>query len=155
MLFLADILNLELFWIVLWVGILIFALVIELATEQLVSIWFSGASLISFILALCNVKWWIQIIVFIICSGLLVAFSRTFINKVLQKDIPTNSDSLIGQEILVISPITKNQLGEGKVRDITWSLISEDEIDINEYVIITSIEGNKLRVKRKEIINND
>lgn len=139
------------FWIALWIIIFIAALIIEFSTEQLVSIWFAGASLISFILALCSVKWWIQIIVFIVISIILIAGSRKFIKKVLQNDIPTNSDSLIGQEILVIKSVSKHDLGAGKVRDITWSLTTNEEEVINEgeYAIVTDIRGNKLHVKKK------
>ena len=104
------------------------------------------------ILSIFNVYWWLQIIIFIVCSIILVAVSRTFVSKVLQKDIKTNSDSLINNEILVLKPTKKHLVGEGKIRDITWSIITDDEEIINEgdYAIITSIEGNKLHVKRKE-----
>lgn len=152
MLILTNTFDWNYFWIGLWIFIFVFALIIEFATPQLVSIWFSGASLISFILALFKVPWWIQLIVFIVTSIVLVAFSRKFVTKILQKDIPTNSDALIGQEILVVTPVSKHQLGSGKIRDITWSLFTNDEtIEEGEYAIITSIEGNKLHVKRKEI----
>lgn len=152
MFFLTNLIDSNVFWIVLWVGIFLFALVIEFCTEQLVSIWFSGAALISLILSIFNVYWWLQIIIFILCSIILVAVSRTFVSKVLQKDIKTNSDSLINNEILVLKPTKKHLVGEGKIRDITWSIITDDEEIINEgdYAIITSIEGNKLHVKRKE-----
>ena len=151
MLILTNILDWNYFWIGLWIFIFVFALIIEFATPQLVSIWFSGASLISFILALFKVAWWIQLIAFISISIILVAFSRKFVTKILQKDIPTNSDALIGQEILVVTPVSKHKIGSGKIRDITWSLYTTEEtIEVGEYAIITSIEGNKLHVKRKE-----
>lgn len=152
MLIFANSLNFGIFWICLWIFIFIAALVVEFLTEQLVSIWFSGASLISFILALCKIDGWIQIVVFIISAIILVAFSRKFVNKVLQKDIPTNSDSLIGQEILVTKSVSKTQKGEGKIRDIVWSLVSDQDniIKNGEYAIIKEIKGNKLIVERKE-----
>lgn len=151
MLILTNILDWNYFWIGLWIFIFVFALVIEFATPQLVSVWFSGGALISFILSLFKVYWWIQLIVFIVSSTVLVACSRKFVTKILQKDIPTNSDALIGKEILVVTPVSKHQLGSGKIRDITWSLYTTEEtIEVGEYAIITSIEGNKLHVKRKE-----
>lgn len=151
MLILTNAFDWNYFWIGLWIFIFVFALIIEFATPQLVSIWFSGASLIAFILALCKVYWWIQLIVFIVTSIILVAGSRKFVTKILQKDIPTNSDALIGQEILVVTPVSKHQIGSGKIRDITWSLYTTEEtIKEGEYAVITSINGNKLHVKRKE-----
>ena len=152
MLILSNNQNSNIFWISLWIGIFIFALIIELCTEQIVSIWFSGAALICFILALCKIYWWIQIIVFVVCSIALLLCSRPFIRKVLQKDIPTNIDSLIGTSIQVISKVTPTTTGEGKIRDITWSLITNDVvINEGEFATIIAIEGNKLRVKRKEL----
>ena len=93
MLILTNILDWNYFWIGLWIFIFVFALVIEFATPQLVSVWFSGGALISFILSLFKVYWWIQLIVFIVSSTVLVACSRKFVTKILQKDIPTNSDA--------------------------------------------------------------
>ena len=151
MLILSNLQESNLMWMGLWLGIFILALIIELCTEQIVSIWFSGSALISFILSLCKVYWWIQIIVFVVCSIVLLIFSRPFIRKVLQRDIPTNIDSLIGTSIKVISEVTPTSLGEGKIRDVTWSLISNNEtIKEGEYATIIAIEGNKLHVKRKD-----
>ncbi len=152
MLILTNTFDWNYFWIGLWIFIFIFALIIEFATPQLISIWFSGGSLIAFILALFKLPWWIQLIAFLLISIILVAFSRKFVTKILQKNIPTNSDALIGQEILVVTPVSKFQIGSGKIRDITWSLCTTDEeIKEGDYAIIISIEGNKLHVKRKEI----
>ena len=117
-----------------------------------VSIWFSGGSLIALILAICNVPWYIQLLVFSLVSLICVAIVQVILFKKRKKskNLKTNVDSLIGEKILVIKDVSPEILGEGKYRDIIWSLKSDTEIGKDEYAEIVSIEGNKLVVKKIE-----
>lgn len=152
MLLAESILNNSLALIIFWVIMLVVTLIIELTTEQLVSIWFSGGSLIALILAICNVPWYIQLLVFSLVSLICVAIVQVILFKKRKKskNLKTNVDSLIGEKILVIKDVSPEILGEGKYRDIVWSLKSDTEIGKDEYAEIVSIEGNKLIVKKIE-----
>ena len=152
MLLAGSILNNSLALIIFWVIMLVVTLIIELTTEQLVSIWFSGGSLIALILAICNVPWYIQLLVFSLVSLICVAIVQVILFKKRKKskNLKTNVDSLIGEKILVIKDVSPEILGEGKYRDIIWSLKSDTEIGKDEYAEIVSIEGNKLVVKKIE-----
>ena len=152
MLLAGSILNNSLALIIFWVIMLVVTLIIELTTEQLVSIWFSGGSLIALILAICNVPWYIQLLVFSLVSLICVAIVQVILFKKRKKskNLKTNVDSLIGEKILVIKDVSPEILGEGKYRDIVWSLKSDTEIGKDEYAEIVSIEGNKLVVKKIE-----
>lgn len=149
---LTTILDNSLFLIILWIVIFVLTLIIELSTDQLVSIWFSAGSIIALILAICDVKWYIQFLIFVLVSCLSLALAQYFIIKKRKnsQNSKTNIDSLIGMTILVTKKITADSLGEGKIRDIVWSLKSDQEIDEGEEVEIIDISGNKLIVKKKE-----
>ena len=81
MLLAESILNNSLALIIFWVIMLVVTLIIELTTEQLVSIWFSGGSLIALILAICNVPWYIQLLVFSLVSLICVAIVQVILFK--------------------------------------------------------------------------
>lgn len=151
---LATFIESNVTWIIIWVAVFVFALVVEFTTDQLISIWFCGSAVIALILAIFNVVWWAQLIVFAIVSGILLYLSRFIVKRKLKdKDVPTNSDSLIGQEIYVTKEVTPLENGEGKVRDVTWTCkLAENEevITKGEYAIIEKIEGNHLIIKKKQ-----
>ena len=62
----------------------------------------------------------------------------------------TNADSLIGNEIKVLKEVGPNQNGEGKIRDIIWTIKSDDIIKEDEVAIVKEIKGNSLIVIKKE-----
>lgn len=147
---LTSITQHPLFFIILWVVVFILAIVIELCTEQLVSIWFSGGALFAIVLAIFDVDWSIQLLVFVIISSILVAISRYifFVKEKGESTLKTNIDMMVGERIMVLKKVSKDSYGEGKYRDVVWTLKSDEEIEANEYALIEKIEGNKLIVKK-------
>lgn len=149
----TNILDSNITWIVFWTIIFIITLLVEISTTQLVSIWFSGASIISFILALCSVPYWIQLVVFVVSSALLLFLSNLlFKDKILKfKKSPTNADTLIGQEIKLTKGVSLLEYGEARIRDVIWTVAVDDDKQYNkdEIVVIKEIKGNKLIVTKK------
>lgn len=150
---LTNILDSNITWIVFWTIIFIVTLLVEISTTQLVSIWFSGASIISFILALCSVPYWIQLVVFVVSSALLLFLSKfLFKDKILKfKKSPTNADTLIGQEIKLTKGVSLLEYGEARIRDVIWTIAVDDNVQFkkDEIVVIKEIKGNKLIVTKK------
>ena len=147
-----TLINLGLCLIIAWTIIFIVTLVIEFETTQMVSIWFSAGSFVALILAICQVDWKIQLSVFLVIAAICI-FLFKFILK--RKTKPTgitktNIDALIGQEIKIINPISKNQPGEGKFRDIVWTCVCDEPVNKGEICLISEISGNHLVVKKKE-----
>lgn len=142
--------DLQLIMVIIWIAVFILAIIVELSTEQLVSIWFSGGALVGLILAVCSVPWYIQLLVVIVVSAILVAIVQYVLYKKRKNGdmLKTNVDALISQKILVTKACNKENLGEGKYRDVYWALKSEDEISEGEFATIVAIEGNKLLVKK-------
>ena len=150
---LASIFNNQIFCIVLWIAIFLIALCIELSTSQLVSVWFCGGALVSLVLAIIGIPVLYQILVWVLVSAILLILSKFVFKKKLDvADTKTNADSMIGEKILITKDVSKETIGEGKIRDVVWSIIVEDDIIIKEgeFAIVKDIRGNKLVVSRKE-----
>lgn len=137
-----------------WAGVFLLALIIELIEPQLVSIWFCGGALISFILALLNVHLLIQAGVFVVVSAILLVLSFKFFRKSIlnRPTIPTNADSMIDQEILLLSDVSKTATGSGLFKDVQWKVIVDEDITLtkDDIAIIKGIKGNRLIVTKKE-----
>lgn|GEM_PF-463669 len=138
-----------------WAGVFLLALIIELVDPQLVSIWFCGGSLVAFVLALLNVHLLIQAGVFIVVSAVLLILSFKFFRKSIlnRPTIPTNADSMVGQEILLLTEVTKTAGGAGLFKDVQWKVLVDEDIVLakDEIAIIKGIKGNHLIVTKKEI----
>lgn len=144
----------EIGFIVGWGLLLILTIVIEAYSVELVSMWFSLGSLIALILAIFNVDPWIQILVFVVVSFISLVFGRMLLKKLLNRstDLATNTDSLIGKTIVIVSPVTRLNPGSGKLGDVTWTVAVHLDVKFEkgDQCIIDAIEGNKIIVSRKE-----
>jgi len=138
-----------------WLGVFILALIIEASDPQLISIWFAGGALIAFILSLFpSVGIWTQVIVFTLSSGILLILSFIFFRKSFlnSKKISTNVDALVDEEVILLTDANKDNLGEVDYRDVRWKVTPKDPADQfkkGETVVIDSIRGNRLVIKKK------
>lgn len=137
---------------IIWLILLIILLAVEVMTLGLSSIWFAGGALIAFFAALLGADLYIQIILFLAVSILLLIFTRPIAVRYLNgRTTATNVDSLIGSRAVVTGEIN-NLLGEGEiaVNGIPWSARSEQEdliIEKGKVVEIVKIIGVKAIVK--------
>ena len=150
--FLGDFNNIETWMIFVWLAVFIISVIVEFSTSELVSVWFAGASLISLILSVIpGIPYWIEIIVFVVCSIILIIALRPLAKKYLERNtLKTNTDDLIGKKALVTKEITEFDKGEVKLSGLIWTAESSDpKVDIKKDSIVTvvAIEGNKLIVK--------
>ena len=141
--------RISLFWLAL---IVIFA-AIEGATPQLVSIWFAGGALVALIVSLFGVDLWIEIVVFVAVSALLLVLTRPIVKKRMAgKTVRTNADASIGKDAVVTAKIDNTE-GEGLVNlsGQIWSARSDSGAVIPEgsTVVVLRIEGVKLIVAEK------
>ncbi len=136
-------------WI--WLAVAVVSAALEFITMQMVSIWFTFASIITIILALCGVVWWVQLLVFCGLSLVLLLSLRKLALKYLLKNdkTKTNVDSFVNNNYKLIQPITADTPGEVKINGVVWTAVSEDgaEIEKDQVVTVVKIDGNKLIVK--------
>ena len=142
-------------WLIwLWLGIFVLTLVVEIFTEELVSVWVSAGAFVALILAIFlpsdNSLWWVQVLSFAAVSITLIFALRPVIKKFYKiNDRKTNSDAMIGEKAVVTKRITELEHGTVKYHGSTWPAVSLDgsEIEEEEVVVIENIQGNKLVVR--------
>lgn len=136
-----------------WLIVFIILTAIEMATFQLVTIWFAVGAVAAFITSLFSTSLEVQLIVFLAVSMLLLILVRPIAGKFLQtKTVKTNVDSLIGDYATVTARI-HNQEGFGKAvihgQEWTAAASNDDEIiEAGSRVVVTGIRGVKLVVTK-------
>lgn len=139
---------------VLWLVIMIACLIIEIATLGLTTIWFAGGALAATVTALIGLPLYVQAIVFILVSVVLIYFTRPIAVKHFNKDrIKTNAESLVGLQAIVISEIDNLQgTGQVTINGLEWSARSVSDLEkfpVGTVVHIVAIQGVKLIVEEK------
>ncbi|MFA6667102.1 MAG: NfeD family protein [Bacilli bacterium] len=144
-----------------WTGVFVVAILVELFTTDLVSIWFCGGSIVALVLCAIGMgidiepMWWISIIVFAVVSILLLFALRPVAKKLLmQREMKSNVDELIGMKARVIKDITELERGEIKIHDVVWTAEASNPNEVikkDDIVVVLAIEGNKAIVKKYEI----
>lgn len=136
--------NLTLTWLI----IFIFLIFVEIATVNLVSIWFAIGAIASCILSIYVDNLIIQLGCFAITSTICLILTKSIISKIKNHKItPTNLDRVIGDIGIVTKNIDEFNNGEVKVDGKTWTATSKETLKVGTKAKIVSINGVKLNVK--------
>ncbi len=136
-----------------WLGIIVIAVLLEMGTTQLISIWFAAGAIGGLIASLLGSSFLVQILVFALITGITLAFTRPFVRSTLAiKKTNTNADRYLGK-IAVVTVEINNTLGTGQVNVLgsIWTARSADGsvIPTGQRVLVESIDGVKLIVRIK------
>lgn len=138
---------------VVWLGAMILFLVVEGATVGLVSIWFAGGALAALIAAMVGGPLWIQFVLFLVVSAVLLMLLRPLVRRGLQpKTTATNADRLVGKAALVTEQIDNlRETGAVKLEGVVWTARSrtEETIPVGATIRVCRIEGVKLIVENQ------
>ncbi len=126
--------------------------IIEMATIGFLVFWLGIGALLAMVTSFITDNIFIQALVFVITSTLLLIFTRPLVNKFIKipKEIKTNAYSIIGKKGIVISKINNIEgTGQIKMDGEIWSAKSATDEDIpeNTEVEIVEIDGVKAVVK--------
>lgn len=134
-----------------WLVAMIVLCIVEASTVGLVSIWFATGALAALIAAAAGGALWMQITLFLVVSGIMLALLRPMIKKiVLPKTTATNADRHLGKTALVTEEINNLQeTGSVKLDGVIWTARSGTDEVIPEGTVITvlRIEGVKAIVE--------
>ena len=134
-----------------WLAAVIIFCCVEAATVGLVSIWFAGGSLAALIAASLGAPFWLQITLFVVVSGVLIALLRPLMRKViLPKKTATNADRHIGQVALVTEEIDNlRETGAVKLDGVVWTArsLSNQVIPVGTAIRVRSFQGVKVIVE--------
>ena len=144
-------------WI--WAGLAVVFLIVEAACPiHLVSIWFVVGSLVAMIAAMLHWALWLQITLFVLVSGALLAMLwpvvRKYLNPAVEK---TNVEAIIGSVGLVTVAIDNlTATGQVKLGAMEWTARSTtgQSIPVGTIVRVDKIEGVKAFVSPAEVPAN-
>ena len=127
--------------------------IIEIATVGFLVFWFGIGALIAMVVSIFVPNVYIQALVFIVSSTLLIFFTKPFVNKFVNKEktIATNAYSIIGRSGIVTKEINELKgTGQVKIGGETWSAktLSEETIPENTEIEVVKIDGVKAIVQK-------
>jgi membrane protein implicated in regulation of membrane protease activity len=144
--------NMIFFWLVLFVIFVI----IEAATLGLATIWFAGGALVATLVAVALPGLiWLQVLLFLAVSVLLLYFTRPVAVKYFNKDrVKTNVESYVGREVIVVSEIDNLQgIGQVKLGGQEWTartLSDDDVMEVGTVGVVKAVDGVKLIIEEKK-----
>ncbi len=135
-------------WI--WIALIVIFVIVEIATVQLVTVWFAIGSVAGLIAYAFKLDIWLQLLIFAVVSAIALAATRPFVKKFTEgHKQPTNADRYIGEEAFVTERI-ENALAKGvvKIGGLEWTARSADNeiFEVGEKVTVEAIDGAKLIV---------
>lgn len=136
-----------------WIAIIVAALILEIVTEQLISIWFIPGAVVGIVLDLFSVYLPIQIITLLIVSILGIFVLRNLVMKKFpSENSKTNIDAIIGERCIVTEKVDNYAgCGQVKIKGQIWSArgVGEDDVfEIGEALHVVAIEGVKVICKK-------
>ena len=141
-------------WIWVWAAVIAVALIVEIASVQLLSIWFALGGVVALILCLFSVSPAVQITVFIAVSVISLLVFWPIARKINKKGyVKTNADRYIGMKGIVTQSISNlDATGQVKVDNQIWTARSKgsNNIPVGTVVTVEKIEGVKLIVDAAE-----
>ena len=136
-----------------WIAIIVAAIIVEVITDQLVSIWFVPGAMIATILDYFEVDFVWQVLVVLVLAAAGIVFAKTYLaKKISSRIIKTNIEAIIGERCVVTEKID-NYVGCGqvKIKGQIWSARGVEEDDVfeeGESLHVVAIEGVKVICKK-------
>jgi membrane protein implicated in regulation of membrane protease activity len=134
-----------------WLIAIIVLVVVEIFTLGLTTIWFAGGALVAFIAALLSAPVWLQFVLFVAVSAVLLLFTRPFaVRFINQGAVKTNYESMAGRIGRVTEQIDNlRAVGCVRVNGQDWTARAATDTEIipkDSEVVVEKIDGVKLIV---------
>ncbi len=135
---------------IVWLGLMIGFMAVEGATVAIVSVWFAVGALVSLLASLLTAPVWLQIVLFLLVSGLCLALLRPFAKKHFNVGrTRTNVESVAGTSGIVTEDIDNVRAsGHVKLGTVVWSARSTSGQPISRGTLVKAdrVEGVKVYV---------
>lgn len=117
---------------ILWLGLVIILLIIEIATMGLTTIWFAGGAMAAFFSTFFGATPATQRTIFLVLSLALLVVTRPAAVKYMRGSrVKTNAESLIGRLAVVTAEINNlAQIGEVIISDVSWTARSRMDSNV-------------------------
>lgn len=136
-----------------WLAVIVLAVIIEVLTDQLISIWFIPGAIVAIALDVFSIPLGWQIFALLGVSLLGIFFIRRYVTKKLPKErAKTNLDAIIGERCIVIEKVDNFAgCGQVKVKGQIWSArgVGDDDVfEAGDVLHVVAIEGVKVICKK-------
>lgn len=137
-----------------WLIAVAVLLVLEILTLGLTTIWFAGGAFVAFLAGMCQAPLWLQVILFLAVSIILLFFTRPVVERHLNNNREkTNIDSLIGKRGRVLEEIDNfSQTGRVMLNGMEWAardVSGDGKIPVETEVEVVEIKGAHLVVQKR------
>ena len=141
--------------VIIWLVLLIVFLVAEAASVTITSLWFAAGALVALIAGTLGAKFWVQLVLFLVVSAVLLIALRPIIKKYFTPKLTaTNVDAIIGSQGYVTADID-NMAATGTVKlgAMEWTARSADgnPIPAGTLIKVERIEGVKAIVSPAKV----
>lgn len=140
---------------ILWLALMVVFLAAEAATVTMVSLWFAAGALVAMAASLLCAPIWLQVVLFLVVSALLLACLRPMVRKhFTPKLAKTNVDAVVGSRGYVTADIDNiSATGTVKLGVMEWTARSTagTVIPTGTLVEVDKIEGVKVFVTAVEV----
>ena len=140
---------------IIWLVLMVIFLIAEASTVTMVSLWFALGAIGAMIVSLLGAPVWLQVLVFVVVSAIMLAMLRPLTKKFMNpKIVRTNVDSVVGTSGLVMEAIDNvTAKGQVKLGHMFWTARSTSGEPIAEgtLVRVDYIEGVKVFVTPAEV----
>ncbi len=141
-----------------WLSLMVFFLIAEASTVSMTSLWFAAGSLAALLASLLGGPIWLQIVLFLAVSAVLLACLRPLVRKHFTPKLTrTNVESLLGAEGYVLSDVDNlSATGKVKLGAMEWTARSTSgaAIPAGTLVKVDKVEGVKAYVSPVEATAN-
>ena len=139
----------------LWFILMVVFIMAEASTVAVVSVWFAAGALVAMIASMLDAAVWLQVVLFLAVSAVLLWSLRPFTKKWLTPRLTrTNVDAVIGTAGIVTGAID-NTLSAGQVKlgAMEWTARSSsgEPIAAGTQIVVDRIEGVKVFVSPVEV----
>lgn len=135
--------------LVVWTVLLAFFVVVEIATLNLVTIWFAAGALAALLASLFTQNLVYQILIFLLVSlAALVAAKPLLANARHRKPAaPLDLERNLGRTAQVLEPITPQKPGRVRLDGVDWNAVCQHPLAPGDQCRVLAIEGTTLTVE--------
>ena len=140
-----------------WAIVGVLSAVVEVSTSALVSIWFFFGAIAALATAAMGAPFWLQLLVFLVVSGILVfCFLKFWRKNRRKKGHATNLDRMVGKAVLVTEPIDNlHSTGAVRMNGQIWNARTEQDLNnlipAGVRVVIKSFSGSTCYVEEVQV----
>lgn len=96
-------------------------------------------------------NWWLTLVIAIVLSVIYLSLVRSYVRRRMRfGGLKSNIDAYIGEAAVVIKDISTTEVGRVRINAEEWRAHAEEPISTGEEVVIVSVKGITLTVKKKE-----